>query len=168
VAEGTEPGAVGGLGLLLLGLSLVPNAVVWAASWWAGPGFAVGAGTSVGPFGVELGAVPALPLLTALPASAPPTWLGVLALAVPVLAGALSGRLLAGGGSWLRLLGDAVLAGLVAGASLGLLAALSGGPLGGERLAVVGPSGWQVGALVAVQVAVGVTAGAVLHRRSRR
>lgn len=165
VAEGTEPGAVGGLGLLLLGVTLAPNAVVWAASWWSGPGFAVGAGTAVGPFGVELGPVPALPLLSALPDAAPPTWLAVLALSVPVLSGVLAGWLLTAGGAWPRLLADAALAGVVAGSALGVLAAVSGGPLGGERLAVVGPSGWQTGTAVAVQVAVGVAAGAALRRR---
>jgi hypothetical protein len=48
------------------------------------------------------------------------------------------------------------IAGAAAGGLAGLLAAFSGGPLGDGRLAVVGPSGWQV-ALVAV-LEVGVTA----------
>jgi hypothetical protein len=166
VAEASEPGAVGGLGLLLLGLSLVPNAAAWGASWLAGPGFALGAGTSVGPFGVELGPVPAVPLLAALPQAPPPIPLALLALTVPVLLGVLAGRLFSAPGGWARLVGDAAAAGVLAGALLGLLAALSGGPLGAERLTVVGPSGWQVGAAVAAQVAVGAAVGAVLRRRA--
>jgi hypothetical protein len=94
LAGAAQPGAAGGLALLLLGVSLVPNAAVWGAGWLAGPGFAVGVGTSVGPFAHELGAVPSLPVLAALPASPAPTWLGALALLLPVVAGALAGRLL--------------------------------------------------------------------------
>lgn len=168
VAQASEPGAVGGLGLLLLGVSLVPNAVVWAASWLAGPGFALGAGTAVSPFAVELGPVPALPLLAGLPTGAPPGALAGLAVAVPVVAGAVAGRLLGTTATWQGLATDAAGAGLVAGGVVGLLGALSGGPLGGERLAVVGPSGWQVGTLVAVQVAAGVAAGSVLRRRAAK
>jgi hypothetical protein len=171
VAETSEPGAVGGLGLALLGAVLLPNAAVWGASWLAGPGFAVGAGTAVGPFGVVLGPLPALPLLAALPTSPPPTWLGALALAVPVAAGALAGwgfLRAAGTCSWVRLLLDAGSAGVLAGGLTGVLAALSGGPLGGERLAAVGPSAGPVAAAVAVEVALGAVCAVVLRRLRER
>lgn len=72
LAAASEPGVVGGLALLLLGLTFVPNAVIWAGSWLAGVGFAVGVGTSVAPSGSQIGAVPAFPLLAALPEGAPP------------------------------------------------------------------------------------------------
>lgn len=165
VHAATEPGAVGGLGLALLGVALAPNAAVWAVSWLAGPGFAVGAGTAVGPFGVELGPVPAVPLLAALPATAPPGWLAVLVLAVPVAAGALAGRRLSTPVDGWRWLPDALASGVLAGGLLGLLAAVSGGPLGSERLAVVGPSPWQTGAAVAALVGAGVVAGTAVRVR---
>jgi hypothetical protein len=86
-----DPGVVGGVLLLVVGLLLVPNGAVWAAAYATGPGFAVGAGTGVSPFGVTLGPVPALPMLAALPQSdAPPQALRVLVL-VPLLVGALAG-----------------------------------------------------------------------------
>jgi len=166
VAQASEPGAVGGLGLLLLGVWLLPNAAAWAASWLAGPGFAVGTATSVSPLGVELGPVPALPLLVALP-EGPPPGLAVLALAVPVLAGAFAVRLLrAPATSVLRGLRDAAAVGLTAGALLGVLAALSGGDLGGGRLAAVGPAPWPVAGAVSLEVGLGA-AVAVLVRRQR-
>jgi hypothetical protein len=166
VADSSEPGAVGGFGLLVLGLALLPNAAVWGASWLAGPGFALGVGTSVGPFGVAIGPVPGLPLIAALPEGAPPTAVAVLALAVPVTAGALAGWAFCSGvGRWHRGLLDAAATGLLTGGLLALLAALSGGPLGGERLAVVGPLPWQVGGAVAVQVAVGAAVGTAVRRR---
>ena len=171
LAGASAPGPVGGVALLLLGLSLVPNAVLWGASWLAGPGFAVGVGTSVGPFGYELGPVPSLPLLAALPGSGVPGWVGVLALLVPLAAGALAGRLV------LRELATSasgpslstrrtVLEAAAAGPACGLLwvvfAWLAGGPVGGARLAEVGPAPWQVGLALAVQVSLGAVAAALL------
>lgn len=157
LARATAPGAVGGVALLLLGLALVPNAAVWGAAWLAGPGFAVGVATAVGPFSHDLGAVPALPLLAALPSAPAPGWVGVLALSVPLLAGAAAGRLVVRRTSAtpLRAALDAAVAGPVTGLVLALLCLVSGGPLGGGRLVEVGPTAWLVGLVVAVEVAVG-------------
>lgn len=176
LAAATAPGPVAGAGLLLVGLSLVPNAVVWAVSWLAGPGFAVGAGTAVGPFGHDLGAVPAVPLLAALPGGPVPVWLGVLALLVPVAAGAVTGAVLhrsvvsgavVHASSRLRALADAVAAGAGCGIVWAALAWSSGGAVGGLRLAEVGPSPWRTGLAVAAEVAGGaLVARLVLARRS--
>jgi hypothetical protein len=168
LASATDPGLVGGLVLLVAGLVLVPNAAVWGASWLAGPGFAVGAGTVVGPFGTTLGPVPALPLLAALPSAPAPTWAAWAALAVPVGAGVLGGVLL---GRRLDCRSGAaavegLLVGVLAGAALALCAWLSAGPLGGERMAQVGPTWWAVGLAVAAEVGAGAAAAAAVVRRS--
>ena len=174
LAAAGSPGPVGGLALLLVGLSLVPNAVVWGAAWLAGPGFAMGVGTVVGPFGHELGPVPALPLLAALPAGGLPAWTGALALLVPLGAGALAGRLLERaarpGSAGEQVTGRALLVDVVAvSAACGVLWAglawLSGGPVGGARLADVGPSAAAVGAAVAVETALGAAAAVLVLRR---
>lgn len=163
LAQATAPGAVGGLALFLLGLALMPNAVVWGASWWAGPGFAVGTGTAVGPFAVSLGPVPALPVLAALPDGGLHPAVGVLALLVPLIAGVVAGRLLLRRGG--PRLADAVLCGLVAGLGLLALAELSGGPVGAERLMQVGPSAWRVGLATSAEVAAGAAAARWLPAR---
>src|SRR3984885_16279244 len=51
--------------------------------------------------------------------------------------------------------------GAAAGAVLGVLAAFSGGPLGNGRLAAVGPSGWQVALVAALEIGIAsaITAG---------
>lgn len=167
LAAATDPGVVGGVALVVLGLVCVPNAALWGASWLTGPGFAVGVGTAVGPFGTTLGAVPAFPLLAALPSGPVPTWLGVGALAVPVAAGALGGvvvarRLTSGPG---RAALEGLALGPCAGAALAVLAWLSGGPVGGGRLVQVGPSAWQVGLAVLVEVGAGAAAAAAVVRR---
>ena len=171
LAGASGPGPVGGAGLLLVGVGLAPNAVVWAGSWLAGPGFAVGVGTAVGPFGHELGAVPAVPLLAALPASGVPTWVGVLALLVPLAAGAGAGRVLARSRAAVRrraLALDVVTTATACGLVWAGLARAASGALGDARLAELGPSPWRTGLAVAAEVAVGAAAALVVLRRGGR
>ncbi|MCU1674145.1 MAG: hypothetical protein JWN77_2258 [Frankiales bacterium] len=167
LAAASAPGIVGGVALLLLGLLLVPNAVLWSCAWLAGPGFAVGVGTSVGPFGTSLGPVPALPLLAALP-GAVPAWVGSLGLLVPIGGGVLAGLLVVRrlvGPTWQTALREAALAGPCAGVVTALLCWAAGGPAGGGRLADVGPSPWQVGLAVTAEVGLGAAAAAVVRVR---
>jgi hypothetical protein len=162
-----DGGIVGGLVVTLLGAALAPNAAVWGAAYLAGPGFAVGVGTSVTPGGVTLGPVPALPVLGALPSSGG-GGLAWVVLAVPLAAGALAAVVLHRRSAG-RPVRDAVLeavgAAACAGALLAALAAVSGGPVGGGRLASVGPSPWEVGLAVAVEVALAAAVTAALLAR---
>ncbi|WP_432094867.1 cell division protein PerM [Streptomyces sp. bgisy100] len=78
----------GRCGMLLLGLVLVPNAVVWGAAYGLGPGFTLGAGSVAGPLGAAgYPSLPAFPLLAGLPEQGPggpgTWWVAV----VPVAAG---------------------------------------------------------------------------------
>ena len=174
--DGTlAPGLVGGVLLLLAQLAYVPNAIGWAVCYSLGPGFAFGTATVVAPTGAALGPLPVFPMLAALPSGSGPVSGGasVLVLALPYLAGALGGILLARAAptpavELAPLWGFAC--GVVTGCVTGILAAFSGGPLGSERLAAVGPSGWQA-ALVAtleVGVAAAVAAGLANWIRLRR
>jgi len=161
-SDALGPGLGGAALLLLAQLSYLPNAIIWAVAYTLGPGFAFGAGTVVAPTGTVLGAVPAFPMLAALPSGAHPggpAWLPVLVLAMPYLAGVFAGVVT------VRIAPTPVIeaaplwgfaAGAAAGVLAGLAAAFSGGSLGNGRLAAVGPSGFQVG-LVAV-LEIGVTA----------
>ena len=170
------PGAVGTPLLVLLQLTYLPNAVVWAIAFTLGPGFAFGSATVVAPTGSALTQLPAFPMLAALPPglhAAMPGWIEPTVLAVPYLAGALGGLLLIRAAPALAL--DAaplwgLACGVVCGSILGLLAAASGGPLGDGRLAAVGPSPWQVGTISALElgVAAAVTAGAANYLSLRR
>ncbi|MFJ8580160.1 DUF6350 family protein [Micromonospora sp. NPDC093277] len=167
-------GVAGQAGITLVSLAYAPNATVWSASYLLGPGFAVGTGTAVRTSEVALGALPAVPLLAGLPRG-PVDGLGVGLLAVPVLAGMAAGWLLARRLArvaaeervtigWPELLVPAALAGPVAGVLLGVAAAISGGPLGGGRLAEVGPVWWQVAGVATAVVGVGALLGAVATR----
>ena len=170
------PGAVGTGLLLLAQLAYLPNALIWSASFLIGPGFAFGTGTIVAPTGSALGALPQFPMLAALPpgvhAGYSPVGFGLM-LAVPYLAGAAGGWILARAAPTPALEAAPMwgfAAGALAGAVLAVLAAFSGGPLGGGRLAAVGPSGWQVGlvAVLELGIASALCAGAVNWRQVRR
>ena len=155
--------------LLMAGVSMayLPNVAIWGSAMSVGPGFAVGAKTSVTLGGVHLGALPAVPLFAALPANGTPPTLARLAIFAPICAGLLAGWLLArsrpatpniDGAWWERQrLMDAALglgAGAVAGVLMAILAWLSGGPLGPGRMADIGPSAARVGLAVAFEVGV--------------
>jgi len=162
--------------LLVTQVAYVPNAIVWAIAFTLGPGFAFGTGTMVAPTGAALGQLPAFPLLAALPQGAQsalgvhgeihgaPAWLSLAVLALPYVAGCVAGLLLVRAAPT-PALEVAPLWGLACGAAtggvLGVLAAFSGGPLGDGRLTAVGPSGWQVGAVAALEIGISsaVTAG---------
>ncbi|SCF14290.1 DUF6350 family protein [Micromonospora mirobrigensis] len=163
-------GVAGQAGITLVSLAYAPNAAIWSASYLLGPGFAVGVDTAVRTSEVSLGALPAVPLLAGLPRG-PVDGVGAALLAVPVLAAMAAGwllgrRLLRDAAErrvevgWRALVGPAALAGPVAGLLLGAAAAASGGPVGGGRLAQVGPVPWQVAAVATAVVAGGALLGA--------
>jgi Family of unknown function (DUF6350) len=158
-SDALAPGPAGAALLLLAQLAYAPNAIIWAVAYALGPGFAFGTGTVIAPTGSTLGAIPAFPMLAAVPSGARSAWLPVLVLAVPYLAGVFGGIVtvriaptptIEAAPLW------GFVTGLAAGGLVGLAAAFSGGPLGDGRLAAVGPSGWQVGLVAALEI--GVTA----------
>ena len=160
----------GAVGLLVLGVLLLPNAVAAAIGVAAGPGFAVGSGTLVSVHGVTLGAVPALPLLAALPDTQAVPLLAFASQAVPALAGLVAGatlgRRLDHGGSVVAGLWG-VLAGLLLGLVCGLFAWVAGGSLGDGAMAGVGAPPVATGLAVALQAGVaGALAAAVTRWRA--
>ncbi|TVS98840.1 hypothetical protein FNH07_36540 [Amycolatopsis bartoniae] len=82
------PGFGSSVGMLLLSVGYLPNAVVATLSFVAGPGFSVGA-VSLTPFSFRGGTLPGLPLLGGMPEHAARWWPALLVLpaAVGVLVG---------------------------------------------------------------------------------
>lgn len=87
--EAAHVDALGATVVTLAQLAYLPTLAIWGMSFVAGPGFAVGADTAVSPAGTQLGVVPGVPVLGALPESTTP-WLLLLAL-LPIAVGALAG-----------------------------------------------------------------------------
>jgi hypothetical protein len=160
IITGLQPGWLGGIVLAVAQLALLPNLVLWALAWIAGPGFAVGQDTVLSAGATQAGPLPALPLLGALPG---PDWSGPAAVWLPVVVvgcGALAGwyawrelepeRVRAVDVAWI-VGGVALTAGLV----VGVLEWWASGAVGPGRLSDVGADPLVVGAIVAAEAAVG-------------
>jgi hypothetical protein len=159
----------GAVGLLVLGVLLLPNAAAAAIGVAAGPGFAVGSGTLVSVHGVTLGAVPALPLLAALPDTQAVPLLAFASQVVPALAGLVAGATLGrrlrddDGGSVVAGLWG-VLSGVLLGLACGLLAWAAGGSLGNGALGDAGAPPVATGLAVALQAGVAAAVAAAVTR----
>ncbi|MFD5989464.1 DUF6350 family protein [Streptomyces cyaneofuscatus] len=166
----------GRLAVLLLAVSLVPNAALWGAAYGLGPGFALGTGATATPLGLTgTPAVPHFPLLAAAPEQGPATPLNWAALAVPAVAALAL--------AWCAVRRAAPadapraqvwspretalvtgLAALGCGAGTALLTAVAGGPLGSGALAAFGPVWWLAGpAALAWTAGIGVPAALLLR-----
>ncbi|WP_445279083.1 cell division protein PerM [Streptomyces sp. DSM 118148] len=168
-------GWTGRFAVLLLGIALIPNAAVWSASYALGPGFVLGAGHLVRPLASDPAPLlPPFPLLAAVPDPGPGNRLDWAVGLVPVAAGVTVAWFLAraaAGRRWrtgageeagwraapwsaVRTAGALVLAALLCGTAVSLLAALSGGRLGAGTLADFGPVWWQAGPVAALWITV--------------
>jgi Family of unknown function (DUF6350) len=140
--EALQPGIAGAIALLLLQLAFSLNAVVWSASYALGSGFSIGTGSVVAPAGTQLGVVPAIPLLGALPMAGPGDTAQLWWLTAGAIAGAIACCVALAGWPADRfdqacLRGGA--SGLLAGAVFAGLAWAASGDLGTLRLTDVGP-----------------------------
>jgi hypothetical protein len=137
-----QPGVAGNIALVLLQLAFAPNAIVWSGSYALGAGFAVGPGSAVAPAGTQLGILPGLPMLGALPATGAGRpehlwWLAAGALAGAVAAWIVVRRRPAARFDEASLVGG--LAGLLGGLVFAGLGWATSGDLGSLRLAGLGP-----------------------------
>ncbi|SDC72989.1 hypothetical protein SAMN05216505_103329 [Streptomyces prasinopilosus] len=192
---GLTQGWSGRAAVLLLGVALLPNAAVWAASYALGPGFLLGVGHAVTPLSAAPAPLlPTFPLLAAVPDAGTGTPVNWAAGAVPLAAGAVAGWYVAkgaagaggpvepGGGRekreseavWSpgRTAGAAGLSAVLCAALLALSAASAGGPMGVAALSRFGPVWWQTGGATlvwigAVAVVTALTARARWHRAPR-
>lgn len=153
-------GFAGECGLFLVDLALVPNAALWVIAVFAGPGFALGVGTSVSVLSVVRGPLPGLPLLAATPGSQHPAAGWLLLFLVPAAAGICAtvviGRRTAG---WPDRITATAATAAAAGLALAIAEMYAGGPVAFGPMSVVGSTAWLVGALASVQLLIGCGAG---------
>lgn len=174
VHRALDPGVVGGAVMTVGQVGVLPNLVLFALAWIVGPGFAVGAATAVTPAGSTLGLLPLVPVLGAVPATgALPVALWAV-VALPVLVGAGTGWFVAArrrpaDAPALDVVVDALTCAALAAGTLTVALALAGGAAGPGAMGTVGPSAWQVGLVLAAELAAGAAAAAWLtHRRRGR
>jgi hypothetical protein len=170
-----DPGIAGSIALLLAQLALIPNALVWAASYAMGSGFAVGAGSVVTPAGTELGMLPGLPLLGALPGPGPGDPALLWWLASGVFAGAVAARIVVRSRPAARFDASGLVGGLAGVLAAGVFVGLgwaAGGDLGAVRLTDLGPRLLPLLVMGATTMGLaglltGVVLGLVRHVRAR-
>jgi hypothetical protein len=165
-------GGWSGMPILLLGVLAAPNAVIAAASYLAGPGFALGSGSGVALGSTVHGTLPAFPILGAVPSGPATTPVWLLTGAAPIVAGLCVARAASAGPSLLLRLRNAGAGAGVAMVGGLVLAWQGGGSIGSGRLSAFGASPWQFG--LAMGAALAVVAGialsglaAVAWRRAR-
>lgn len=156
-------GLSGRFAVLLLCLTLVPNAALWAAAYALGPGFVLGAGHTTAPLAAAapVALLPPFPLLAAVPAGggSPVYWaVGAVPLAAGVTVGWFTAARAAADraapwSAW-RTATATFLAALMSAAAFALLALLAGGRLGVAALTAFGPVWWQAGGAAGAWVGV--------------
>ena len=173
-----DAGVIGSVVLFAICLMLVPNMILYVVAFLAGPGFQLGVGTTIAPTGVDVGNLPALPLLAAVPADgATPSYLLVLTAVVPLIAGAVAGLVVVRRGladqdaealGWDAFALRGGIAALLAAVLLYVLMAMSGGSAGPGRMSAVGiPGALAAAGVLAAGMAIGasITAAVVASRR---
>ncbi|MGP3982012.1 cell division protein PerM [Streptomyces sp. KR80] len=151
LGELTRPWS-GRLSVLVLSLTLVPNAVVWGAAYGLGAGFMLGSDTWMAPFGAPAPPdLPYFPLLTAIPGPGPGGPLTWAVLVVPVAAAVALGWFTACAAvradlGWRDTAAAAAIGGAGCAVAMALLAGVAGGSLGTGALEEFGPAWWLTGA----------------------
>ena len=156
-----QPGIFGGALLLLLNILYLPNAAMALASYIAGSGFAVGAGTLISPWWYHSDQIPVLPLLGILPTHRHPLMIASTLFFVAV------GALLV---YWTIQSGITVLlqSGIFLSVMLVLLAYLSSGSLMTDEMGAFGLSIWKFGVAAILEIALGAASTTFILSRTKR
>jgi hypothetical protein len=161
ITTSLQPGFFGGLLLLFLNVLYLPNAAIALASYFAGAGLAVGAGTLVSPLWYHLGQIPALPLLGILPTGKQPIAL------IAILAFIGLGVLLA---RWSLVYGIQALIQSYIFTVVGavLLGYLASGSLITAEMGAMGVSIWKFVLVIAVEIGIGAAVTTLVMNRNQR
>ena len=176
-----DPGLVGGTVFTLGQAAYLPTSATWAVGFMSGPGFSIGEGTLISWGSAQIGPLPLVPVLGALPdPGALPTWT-FLTVLVPVLVGAAvawrslgivsshgddAGEPLIAPG-WRARLVVAASAPALTGVVTALICAFAGGSLGGQRLSHVGVNSFVVGAALVLELLLGAAVALGISQLTR-
>ncbi len=165
--EGMQLSLFGGVLLTVGQIALMPNIVIYGADWLTGAGFYIGSGSWVSPLASQLGPLPSLPVLAALPTGA--MSFGLVAVAVPIVSAFLATLGIRKYADQIRFeFASALSAAMTLGIGIGIVSALevlvlnllAGGSAGPGRLQEVGGNPWLVAGALFVETAVVATLAA--------
>lgn len=167
--ESLGPSVMGLIVLFIGQLALIPNFVIWIASWLVGPGFSLGSAAHFSPLGTDIQAVPALPILGSLPTNVDS--IGFSLIALPVLVAVVATMLAKRAqpsapsrgalNSIVTVVSTAVVSTVIAVVVLSVPAVLSSGAFGPGRFIDVGIIGSDFATWWAIEVLAGSILGAL-------
>ena len=159
--EGLQVSFLGGVMITAGQLAILPNLIVFGASWFTGVGFQIGTGSLISPVATVVGPLPALPITSALPIGE--LSYGMVALLVP-LVGAFVATIMIRrhadairfefATAWSAAITLGLSIAIVASVEFGLLALLASGGVGPGRLQVIGVNPILVAGVLFIEVAV--------------
>ena len=144
-----QPGWIGGILLLFLTILYLPNFIIATIAYLVGAGFAIGRDTLISPFVFNLGKIPALPILGALPTGRHPLYI-LLALIVVIVGAQVSYWTLDSGRLVLR---QTITLFVI---SSFVVSYLGSGALITHELGTVGPSLWKFPLAISAEFLLGV------------
>jgi hypothetical protein len=159
--EGLQVSFLGGVMITVGQLAILPNLVVFGASWFTGVGFQIGTGSLISPVATVVGPLPALPITSALPIGE--LSFGTIALLVPLVGAFLATILIRRhadairfefASAWSAAITLGLSIAVVSAVEMGLLALLASGGVGPGRLQEIGVNPLLVSGVVFVEVAV--------------
>ena len=170
--ESVQVSVLGAIVLTAGQLALLPNIIIFGAAWFTGVGFSIGVGSLISPLGSQVGPLPALPILGALPVGR--LDFGMVAIGVVLVASfiaTLSIRRSADeirfefATAWSAAVSLGLSIALVTSLQLGLLAVLASGAAGPGRLSLIGINPWLLMLISFIEVFVVATLAALLSAR---
>jgi hypothetical protein len=170
--ESVQVSVLGAIVLTAGQLAILPNVIIYGAAWFTGVGFSIGTGSLISPLGSQVGPLPAVPILGALPVGQ--LEFGMVAIAVVLLAAFIATVMIRRSADEIRFefatawsaaisLGASIA--LVASLQLGFLAVISSGGAGPGRLSEVGVNPWILMAVSFIEVFVVSTLAAFYSAR---
>ena len=170
--ESVQVSVLGVVVLTIGQLALIPNLIIYGAAWLTGVGFSIGAGSLISPLGSQVGPLPAIPILGAIPVGQ--LEFGMISIAVVLLAAFVATLLIRKSAdeirfefatAWTAAISLGLSIAFVTASQMGLLALMASGSAGPGRLSQVGVSPWLVALVVFVEVGVVSTLAAFYSAR---
>lgn len=143
--ESVQVSVLGAIVLTAGQLAILPNLIIYGAAWFTGVGFSIGSGSLISPLGSQVGPLPAVPILGALPVGK--LDFGMIAIVVVLLAAFIATLMIRRSAdeirfefatAWSAAISLGLSIALVTSLQLGFLALLASGGAGPGRLLEVG------------------------------
>jgi len=170
--ESVQVSFLGAILLTVGQLAILPNIIIFGAAWFTGVGFSIGTGSLISPLGSQVGPLPAVPVLGALPVGR--LDFGMIAIVVVLLAAfvaTLSIRRSADeirfefATAWSAAISLGASIALVTSLQLGVLALIASGGAGPGRLSEIGINPWLLILVSFIEVFVVATLAAFFSAR---